>query len=157
MALCPESPAWLARAGRPSAAVRAMRRLHGTSFRIQDYPKLQQAYIVLDGEEADGQGGNAGAPPPCGDAMQQPLLDSEQGGGSPEGVSGAANSGDGANGGGQAEGARLGWSALWEPKYRRVMILAAALPLAQQASGGAGAREGSKQGACVWMFCCGGS
>lgn len=134
MALCPESPAWLAREGRPSDAVRALRRLHGTAFRIQDYPKLQQAYIVLDGEEADGQGDN-GAASPSGDALQQPLLDSEQGGAS---ENAAAAGGSGGNGGGHPEGAHLGWSALWEPKYRRVMILAAALPLAQQASGGCG-------------------
>jgi hypothetical protein len=128
MALCPESPAWLAREGRPSDAVRALRRLHGTAFRIQDYPKLQQAYIVLDGEEADGQG-TPSATSPTGDALQQPLLDSEQG---PSGVPDDSGNGSGS---GQPEGAHLGWSALWEPKYRRVMILAAALPLAQQASG----------------------
>lgn len=132
MALCPESPAWLAHEGRPSDAVRALRRLHGTAFRIQDYPKLQQAYIVLEGEEADGQGNN-GAASPSGDALQQPLLDSEQGGGGNDEAGGAG--GSGGNGSGHTEGAHLGWSALWEPKYRRVMILAAALPLAQQASG----------------------
>lgn len=123
MALCPESPAWLARAGRPSDAVRSLRRLHGTAFHIQDYPKLQQAYIVLDGEEADGQGAGSAASP-TGAALQHPLLDSEQGGSGGEG-----------GGNGQPEGAHLGWSALWEPRYRRVMILAVAMPLAQQASG----------------------
>ena len=121
MALCPESPAWLARAGRPADAVRALRRLHGSAFRIQDYPKLQQAYIVLDGEEAEG----AAPPAPDGGALQQPLLASEQGG---------DNSGNGGSQG-QPEGAHLGWAALRRPEYRRVMVLAAALPLAQQASG----------------------
>ena len=134
MALCPESPAWLARAGRPSDAVRSLRRLHGTAFHIQDYPKLQQAYIVLDGEEADGQGAGSAASP-TGAALQHPLLDSEQGGSGGEG-----------GGNGQPEGAHLGWSALWEPRYRRVMILAVAMPLAQQASGGCtGVR---RQGGC---------
>ena len=36
---------------------------------------------------------------------------------------------------GAAAGSQLGWGALLAPKYRRVMILAAGLPLFQQLSG----------------------
>ena len=116
MALCPESPAWLLRAARPSDAVAALRRLHGTRLRLSDYPKLEAAYV----------GPLEAVPPPAGADTQQPLLAAEHGG---------AAEGGGEDGGVGAGAAAAGWASLWEPRYRRVMVLAAALPLTQQASG----------------------
>eukprot|EP00887_Chlorella_sp_A99_P005345 scaffold1.g5345.t1 len=44
-----------------------------------------------------------------------------------------ANSGEDAGGGGGAE--QPGWSTLWQPRYRRVLVLAGALQVLQQTSG----------------------
>ncbi|EFN59043.1 hypothetical protein CHLNCDRAFT_137750 [Chlorella variabilis] len=104
---CPESPVWLLRVGQPARAAKALRRLHGRRFRPQDYPKLQQA-------------AEAAAGSPLAAAGEAPLLAAEQGGGE----EGRAH-----------EHPLPGWSALWHPRYRRVMTLAAALPLLQQLSG----------------------
>jgi hypothetical protein len=118
LALCPESPVWLLRVGQPARAAKALRRLHGSRLRPQDHPKLQLSAVgeaAAAEDAADGGSSNA----------QQPLLAAEQGSG--------GESGQGQEQQGQEP--HLGWSALWQPRYRRVMILAAALPLAQQASG----------------------
>lgn len=94
----------------------ARRRLHGTKFRISDYPKLAHAFVEIEGDPVLQPAASA----------EQPLLDAEHGDGAGGGAGGIGDGG---------EGASLGWSALWEPRYRRVMVLAAAIPLAQQASG----------------------
>ncbi|PSC75287.1 plastidic glucose transporter 4-like isoform [Micractinium conductrix] len=114
LALCPESPAWLLRRGSPGAAATALRRLHGAAFRPQDYGHKVQA-------AAQAQAGHSGAA----DAEEPLLTGSDDGG---EGGAGGA-------GGQPAEAQQLGWGALGLKRYRRVMILAVALPLAQQASG----------------------
>lgn len=70
---------------------------------------------------AQAQAGHSGAA----DAEEPLLTGSDDGG---EGGAGGA-------GGQPAEAQQLGWGALGLKRYRRVMILAVALPLAQQASG----------------------
>jgi hypothetical protein len=118
LALCPESPVWLLRVGHPARAAKALRRLHGSRLRPQDHPKLQLSAAGDAGAAEDAaDGGSSDA--------QQPLLAAEQGSGGQPGQEQEQ----------QGQEQHLGWSALWQPRYRRVMILAAALPLAQQASG----------------------
>ncbi|KAL4859569.1 Plastidic glucose transporter 4 [Chlorella vulgaris] len=112
LARCPESPLWLMNAGQTARAEKALRRLHGHAFRPQDYPKLQQA----------------GAAAAAAAEGTQPLLSAaEQGGSSHEG--GCTSSGQ------HGQHRSLGWSALLQPRYRRVMVLASAIPLLQQLSG----------------------
>lgn len=118
MTLCPESPTWLLHMRRPADAVDALRRLHGTRLRLSDYPKLEAAYVGPLQEVPAAATVDGGGP-------EQPLLAAEHGV-----LSSIAEREEE-----QGQGAALGWSALWEPRYRRVMILAVALPIAQQASG----------------------
>ncbi len=120
LALCPESPAWLLRVGRADCAARALRRLHGPAFRPEDHhPKVQAAAAAATGQPA----GMGAATSGSGQAdAEQPLLGSLAGPG--EGQAEV-----------QPEAEHLGWGALRAQRYRRVMVLAAALPLAQQASG----------------------
>lgn len=129
LAFCPESPSWLLRVGRPAHAASALRRLHGTALVLADHhPKLQQAVLAAaaghDGRPAAGSG-VAQLPAAAASDAEQPLLAGGGGGGG----------GEEQEAGGEGHQEHLGWSALLAPRYRRVMILAAALPLAQQASG----------------------
>lgn len=106
MALCPESPVWLLWKGAHAAARRSFGSLHGQHFSPGDHAKLREE--APPGLGVGGRPGSAGA--------DAPLLAEE-----------------GSGGGEQAQ--ELGWRALWQPRYRRVMVLAGGLPLLQQLCG----------------------
>jgi hypothetical protein len=107
---CPESPVWLLRAGRTAQAALELRRLHGPSFRPQDYPALAAGSLPGSPFESDSVATTA-----------QPLLPPEQG--------------LHRDGTADQSGEALGWAALWAPRYRRAMVLAASIPVLQQLSG----------------------
>ena len=109
MALCPETPVWLMWNGLLLPATKSLRQLHGPHFAPERHPRLREA------------AGAAVAAAPRGQRTAEPLL-SQHAACSDAGAAGAA-------------GEAGGFGALLAPRYRRVMVLAAALPLLQQASG----------------------
>ena len=107
MAACPETPIWLLWTGRHLRAAKSFRKLHGRHFRPEEHPAL-------------------------GAAQQEGCSSEEEEAALLTGGGGGRRSAEG-GGGGREEG--LGVGALLAPQYRRVMVLAAGLPLFQQASG----------------------
>lgn len=153
LALCPESPEWLVWRGRLLRARDSWRRLHGTRRGAPRRPGRAQGGETQEERQPllrDGADSPSAAPPPPPPSASRTTAATQREGGAGAPAAPAASEplpappspsphqhhppARSAPAAGPAAAAK-GWAALLQPRYRRVMTLAVALPLFQQLSG----------------------